>query len=306
MFLWRACPRHLLNCLPILIIGLTSSISADDAPAPAQPDATKYTLKYKFQPGETIRSQIWHRVNLETTIEGTTQTAETISGSIKIWRVTAVDPQGQISFEHSVESVDMRQKVSGRQEITYNSQTDKKPPPGYEMVADSLGKTLTIVTIDPSGKIVKRIDKRSNPPADGQNSQMTVPLPSGPVAIGESWNVPNQLTITMPELESKVIDTRQHYTLEKVSHGVATITVATQVLTPVTNPKIESQLIQRLTEGSIRFNIEAGRVLSQQLDLDKRVLGFNGNNSSLHYLGSFTEEYLPPTPKTAAKPAAKK
>ena len=78
------------------------------------------------------------------------------------------------------------------------------------------------------------------------------------------------------------------------------------MLTPVTNPKIESQLVQRLTEGSIRFDIDAGRVLSQQLDFDKRVLGFNGNNSSLHYVGSFTEEYLPPAPKTAAKPRPKR
>ena len=304
MFLRRACPRYLLICLAILIIGWASSISADDAPAPAQPDATKYTLKYKFQPGETIRSQVWHRASEETTIEGNTQTAETTTGSVKAWRITSVDPQGQITFEHSVESVDMRQKVSGRQEITYNSLTDKKPPPGYEMVPDSLGKPLTVVTIDPSGKIVKRVDKRSNP--DAQNSQMVVPLPSGPVAVGESWNVPKQVTISLPDLETKVIDTRLHYTLQKVSHGIATIAVATQVLTPVNNPKIESKLIQLLTEGSIRFDIESGRVLSQQLDLDKRVLGFSGNNSSLHYLGSFTEEYLPPTPKTAAKPAAKK
>ena len=100
---------------------------------------------------------------METTIEGTTQTAETTSGSVKVWRVKAVDPKGNITFEHSVESVDMRQKVSGRQEITYNSQTDKEPPPVYEIVADSVGKTLTVVTIDPSGKIVKRIDKRAEP-----------------------------------------------------------------------------------------------------------------------------------------------
>jgi hypothetical protein len=67
-------------------------------------------------------------------------------------------------------------------------------------------------------------------------------------------------------------------------------------------------LIQRLTQGTIRFDIDAGRVLSQRLELDERVLGFNGPDSSLHYLGRFTEEYLPPPAKTAAKssPAASK
>jgi len=295
MFLRQVHPRYRCVCLAMCLAGLASIIRADDAPAPAQPAATKYALKYKFKLGEVVRSQILHRGNLETTIEGTTQTAETVSGTVKIWRITGVDPQGQISFEYAIESVDMRQKVSGHQEITYNSQTDKKPPPGYEMVADSVGKTLTIFTMEPNGKIVKRLDKRSNPPPDAQNNQMSVPLPREGVAVGESWNVPNQITI-----ESKLIDTRQHYTLKKVSNGIATIDVATQVLTPVNNPKIESKLVHLLTEGTIRFDIDAGRVLSQQLDLDKRVLGFNGDNSSLHYLSRVTEEYLPPAPKTAA------
>jgi hypothetical protein len=72
-------------------------------------------------------------------------------------------------------------------------------------------------------------------------------------------------------------------------------------LTPVNNPKIQAQLVQRMTQGVIRFDIDAGRVLSQKLELDERVLGFQGPESSLHYLGRFTEEYLPPEPKMAAK-----
>jgi hypothetical protein len=268
----------------------------DEPPSAMTPDGLRYKLQYKFRPGEVVRTQVWHRANTETTISGSTQTSESTSGSVKIWHVSDVDSDGKITFDHSVESVDMRQKVSGHQEITYNSQTDKKPPPGYEMVADSVGKTLTIFTIEPNGKIVKRLDKRSNPPPDAQNNQMTVPLPRETVAVGESWNVPNQFTI-----DSKLIDTRQHYTLKKVSNEIATIEVATQILTPVNNPKIESKLVQLgLTEGTIRFDIDAGRVLSQQLDVDKRVLGFNGDNSSLHYLSRVTEEYLPAAPKTAA------
>jgi hypothetical protein len=52
---------------------------AADAPSPAQPDAPKHTLQYKFKPGEIIRTQVLHRVSLDTTIAGTTQTAETTS-----------------------------------------------------------------------------------------------------------------------------------------------------------------------------------------------------------------------------------
>jgi hypothetical protein len=34
-------------------------------------------------------------------------------------------------------------------------------------------------------------------------------------------------------------------------------------------------------------------VLSQQIDVDKRVVGFRGGASSIHYLSRWTEELIP-------------
>src|SRR5262249_22928526 len=157
------------------------------------------------------------------------------SGSVKVWRITNVEPDGNLTFEHSVESVDMRQKVSDRQEISYNSKTDKEPPPLYAAVAKDVGVPLAVVTIDCSGEVVKRTDRGQKTSTDPQSSDMVLPLPANPVAVGESWNVPQDVTINLEEGETKVIKTRQHYTLDSVKNGVATIAVATQVLTPVNN-----------------------------------------------------------------------
>jgi hypothetical protein len=289
-----------------ILLAQTSFATGADQAAGSASEGPKYTLRYKFKPGDVIRTQVWHQVSLETTISGTTQTADTMSGSVKVWRIQDIDPDGRVTLEHSVESVDMRQKLSDRQEVSYNSKTDKQPPPGYENVAKSVGVPLTVFIIDSSGNLLKRMDKRGSPPADAQNSQVAVPLPERPVACGESWNVPQDVTITLEDGETKSIKTRQHYTLDSVAKGVASISVVTQILTPVNNPKIQSQLVQRMTQGTIRFDMDAGRVLSQKLELDERVLGFQGPESSLHYLGRFTEEYLPAEPKTASKAAAKR
>jgi hypothetical protein len=104
----------------------------------------------------------------------------------------------------------------------------------------------------------------------------------------------------------KKVQTRQKFTLESVTDDVATITIDTQILTPIHDPAIEAQLIQRLSAGTARFDISAGRILSQQLDLDRRVIGFSGPSSSMHYLTRFTEELLSAAPETArrAAPAA--
>lgn len=280
---------------------LALSAAADETATPKPPEGPKHSLQYKFKPNEIIRTKVLQQVRLDTTIQGSTQVAETVSASVKAWKILSVAADGSATFEHSVESADLRQKVTGRQELSYNSKTDKDPPAVFEQVAKSIGVPLSEITVNATGKITKRIEKRSGVQSDSQ-SNMLVPLPAEPVSVGESWNEPSDVVVSLEGGEKKVIKTRQHYTLEKVANGVATISVATQILTPIHDPKVQSQLVQRLTKGTIRFDIDEGRVLSQQVDLDERVLGFQGNDSSLHYLGRFTEEYLQPDTKAAAKP----
>ena len=41
-------------------------------------------------------------------------------------------------------------------------------------------------------------------------------------------------------------------------------------------PTIEMQIVQRLMDGEVQFDIEKGRVVGQQMDVDKRIIGFAG------------------------------
>ncbi|MEO0532233.1 MAG: hypothetical protein AAF266_16935, partial [Planctomycetota bacterium] len=52
------------------------------------------------------------------------------------------------------------------------------------------------------------------------------------------------------------------------------------------------QLAQRLMTGTIKFNMQTGRILSQQMNVDKRVLGFAGQTSSMHYVMRMTEKLV--------------
>jgi hypothetical protein len=89
----------------------------------------------------------------------------------------------------------------------------------------------------------------------------------------------------------------------KVETGIATISVRTEILTPVTDPRVQSQLVQRMQHGEIKFDIDAGRIHSKQMDLDETVIGFSGQNSMMKYLARLTEE-PGEAPATAKKPTA--
>lgn len=279
---------------PVLVaIAAASTLAAaagDTDSAPPARDPRTYRLKYKFEPNETIRTEVVHRATVETTIQGTTQTAETRSMSVKAWKVTGVNDRGDIRFVHSVENIDMWQHTTGRQEIRYNSQTDRQPPPGYEDAARAVGVPLAVVTMDQHGRVLKR--ENLHPQPNVQQAQLVIPLPKNAARIGHRWAETMDIEVLLKGGATKKVQTRQQYTLGAVKNGVAIINVETQVLTPVNDPAIEAQLVQRLFSGTIRFDIDHGRLLSQQMDLDRRVIGFSGASSSMHYLTRFTEKLM--------------
>lgn len=284
-----------------LLAILTTPCTAADEPAANQ----EYTLRYKFAPGETIRWEVVHRGRIRSTISGTTQAAETVSKSVKVWKITEVKEDGAATFEHSVESVDMWHKFTGQQEVRYNSLTDTKAPLGYENVAQSIGVPLSTVTVSPRGEIISRVRLQKTQQQQNEGL-MCIPLPEKPVAVGHTWSLPMPIEVPLPAGTIKRVDASQKFTLSEVKNGVATIQVATQILTPIRDPAIEAQLIQSQSTGFVKFDIDAGRVISQQLDVDKGVVGFSGEASSMHCLSRFTEELITARTETASRPAARR
>ncbi len=256
-------------------------------------DAATYTLRYKFQPNETLRWDVSQLTEIRTTVSGVTQTAKTTSESVKVWKVLEVKPDGSMTFEHSVESVVMTQKMSGSAELRYDSKTDKKAPVGFEDAAASVGVPLTRLTLSPQGKVLsrERLKKKSQNAAN-QDGEVTMPLPEKAVAVGTTWSEPNDIDIPLPTGGVKKIKAIQLYKLDEVKSGVAVIHVETQIMTPITDPSLESQVIQKQSAGNVRFDIAAGRVVGQKMDVDKHVVGFRGEASSIHYLNRFTEEIV--------------
>lgn len=258
---------------------------------------TKYDLRYKMKRGEVLRYEVTDHASFTTTIEQSTQAAQTKTVTVKSWKITDVLPDGNIEFINVVERVKMLNQLPDRDAVEYDSVRDKTPPPGFEDVAKSVGVPLSAITMTSRGKVVRREKKQG-----GQNAEESAPivvrLPDEPVAIGDTWDEPFDVEVTTESGASKSIQTRRHHKLANVANGIATIEVTYQILSPI-DAAIEYQLVQRLVDGEVRFDIHAGRVMSQQMDIDKRILGFAGPTSSVHYVMRMEEKLLPTEPKLA-------
>jgi hypothetical protein len=264
--------------------------------------AASYKLGYRFRPGETMRTRVVHLATVQTKIKGVEQNTKSRTVSTRVWKIREVDAAGNITFDNLLERVEMWNSVEGREEVHYDSDSDKSPPPEFVKVADSVGKVLASIKIDPQGRILSRTDNQAQyNPGIGD---LTVPFPPAdkqPIKAGMSWSIADELKIPLEDLSVKKVKTQQQYKLEKVENGVATIAVATTVLTPVNDPKLQSQLVQRLQKGTIKFDIDAGRLIHKQLDIDQEVFGFSGADSHMQYLARFTEEPVKEDVRSASR-----
>ena len=265
-------------------------------------EGENHTLVYKFTAGEEVRTRVLQESTVDTKIKGVVSIAKSRSVSTKVWKITAVDSQGNITLENSVADADMWQSVTGMPELKYNSRTDKSPPLGYQYVADSIGKPLATLTITPAGKLMER--KGDQQQHNAGLGDLAIPLPDGPVKEGDTWEIPEDIRLKIDDVNLS-IKVRQFYRLVLVRTGVATISLETQVLTPVRDPKILSQLVQRMQKGTIKFDIDAGRLLHRQMDLNESILGFSGPESHMNYLSRTTEEPVENVPAAKTAEAGK-
>lgn len=264
------------------------------AVAAGEDSAATYLLRYQFAMGETLRYEVSHATNVRTTMEATTQQAETQSDSVKAWKVTDVLPNGDMEFIHLVESVRMSNDTPERPEVTYDSRTDKKPPRGFEQAARAVGVPLSLIRISPEGAIVHREEKHPQP-AVTPDMPITLRLPKEAVAVGEKWDDQYDVPAERKSGAKLQVRTRRVCQLREVKSGVAIIDVEYQILTPV-DAYVRSQLIDRLTEGTVHFDVERGRVTKQIHDVDARILGFAGQASSMHFVSRLQEKLLKPQP----------
>ncbi len=209
-----------------------------------------------------------------------------------VWRVHEVQPDGAVVFDYLVESVDMRHRLSGHDEVHYNSRTDPCAPHGFEDVARAVGVPSGRGDDRPAGQGPAAASELRQGRGSGTGRDHD---PNARAAGGrrQSWSSQNNIDVPLSDGSVRRFRAKQSFTLESVKTGVATISMSTQIVTPIEDPAIEAQVLQYESSGSVRFDIDRGQIIGRQINVDKSVVGFRGDASSIRYIGRSTEEFLP-------------
>ncbi|MEM6364736.1 MAG: hypothetical protein AAF745_09935 [Planctomycetota bacterium] len=280
---------------------LAISIAPADDANQAKPASERFELRHQLSAEQVLRYEVTHVAKTKTRMNGNEEIANVHTTSVRAWRVGDVMPN-EMTFDHVVETVKMTQQSGDAEEVRWDSQSGDDPPDVFSVVASQIGSPLATVTIDEKGGEMRREDHGGTKASLGMG-QLALTLPESSVAIGDTWSVPSEVKVRGDNAEIKTIKTRQVYTLKKVKAGVATIGIRTQPLTPIDDASVKSQVVQQLSNGTIRFDVDNGYLLSKELDWDETVVGFQGANSMMEYRARMTETLLPPSVLQATSPS---
>ncbi len=250
----------------------------------------KFELRYQLKRGDVVRWNVEHVATTKAQIAGKHETTSSRTQSVKRWTVSSVDNVGNMTFEHSVESTSLWQKIGDQEPVSYDSNTDKTAPEQFAGTKEMLGRPLAVVTISPQGKIVNR-ESDVNQIKFGVGD-LCIPLPDKAIPIGHRWFVPTVFDAVDEDGKRLKLKARINYQLVKVADGDAIISFRSEVLTPIETDQIRSQLLQKLNDGYVAFDINNGRIAGKEVLWNEKVQEYAGADSFLQYIGRMTEEIV--------------
>lgn len=259
----------------------------------------KFLLRYALDAGETLPYEVTHVAKTKTRIRGAEEISQVHTISQRHWKVTDVNGD-EMTFEHVLDAVEMTQQQGDAEEIRWNSASSDETPAVFAKVAEQIGRTLSTITINSRGQELRREDDGITKASLGMGS-LTLALPEEAMGIGDSWSVPREVKARLEDGAVQTVKIRELYTLEKVKTGVATLSIRSQPLTPIKNESIRAQVVQQLSDGEIRFDLDNGHLLSKQLDWDETIVGFQGANSLMEYRARLSETLIDGVPRTARR-----
>lgn len=265
----------------------------------------KVLMRYKFAPGTVMRSEVLHVSKNGTRINSVLQEASSRTITEKSWHVIE-STDNATTFEYRVDQIELAQQFGESEEIRYSTKdATEKPPVQFASAVDTAGKVISTIQIDSRGMVVARSDSK-DPPHMGMGD-ITMPLPEESVGVGATWEVPREMRIDRKDGTSRLIKFRELFKLEKISAGVATVSVRSEPLSAIADPAEEAQVMQQLSNGSIQFDIDAGQMISKELAWDHQVVAFSGPGSVLEYSARLEDRVVSAKvePKTESKVAPK-
>lgn len=257
--------------------------------APAQAPAR---LRWKVGQVLVYRSEQATRVTEE--VGGTKVETSVRLHLTKCWRVKAVDAAGVATLEQSLRALMQEITPPSGAAVRYDSTAgDKNPADLRKQLDPYIGQTLAVLRVDAQGRVLEVKESKFGPASKYQNElPFGGMLPAEALKAGLTWDRTYQMTLDPPAGTGEKYDAVQHYKCKAVDARQTTVTLTTEVKSPPAAVGDRIPLLQLQNEGELVYDLEAGRLATASLRIDKELKGHQGEGSSYHFKSEYKESYV--------------
>jgi hypothetical protein len=248
-------------------------------PQPLKP--AEYRLVYKFRANEDVYMPLVTESRMVVQKGPATVTTMNQSTVERHIHVVAVEPDGSATVDLFIDNVKLSYAFNNGTPTVYDTSTGDAPPRGFEGVKSSVGPRGR-VRFSTRGGVMPLPGVVANPSSDPSESESFFDLlPTKPVHVGDEWFDDIKVQVSVSRTLKQKIAFRRRYTLESVDGETATIRLRTAEITPVEDPHIRAQLVQRAPEGKITFSLERGQIAARDVSCNRTETGIMGEGSQI-------------------------
>ena len=266
-------------------LSVTVSVAAEEPATRSSDSPETYSLEYRFPEGESLHYLLREKSNLLQQFEGGEQYSENDSSLEKHYRVIESRDDGSAILEVVTDHVKLKYTFADAEPVEYDSRQDAAPPEPLKSLRDKVGKPVARAEFAASGKLLA-LTELSEGSVQIESEELgrmnfLVELPEEPIAIGATWKQSYTVKISLTPQVIRSFTISHLYKLQKVDEDIAEIKFSSIISPRVLAPELKAKLISDLPAGTIRFDLKAGRIVSQVRKVDRTELGVGGPKTAM-------------------------
>jgi hypothetical protein len=250
--------------------------------------------RWRWQPGQVLVYQVEQVSRATETVDGTKVEVKTRHRVTKRWQVLGVDASGTATLQLSHQALSYEATRPDGEVLRYDSaDADKCTPQLREQFSQYVGRPLAVLRVDPQGRVLEVKESKFGAASKFENELPFVGvLPAEGPRPGQVWQRAYQVTLEPPQGTGEKFPAEQHYTCKAVTGNLATVALSTELKGQPAALADCVPLLQLQPEGEFVFDLQAGRMQSANVRIEKELKEHQGPGSSYRFESTYTEQYV--------------
>jgi len=249
--------------------------------------------RFRWQAGQVLTYQVEQQTRATEVVGGSKAESASQLSLVKRWRVLAVDEAGVATLQHSLARLRLETTAPSGEKLLFDSASlNESNSAMREQLAKFVGVPLATLRVDGQGRLVEVRESKFGPASRFEAElPFIITLPDAAPTPGQAWQRDYHVTLEPPQGTGEKYAALQTCTCKRVEGAGALLGLSTAMKSLPEALADQIPLLRLQPEGEVVFDLNAGRMHSARLRVQKELKGHRGAGSSYRFESTYTERY---------------